>query len=95
MDRCLRLLKGAQKGVDLAETVNLAIPGAASLSDAVGEIERFKSKVLDPWQTVEDLEDLVAAEMAPTAEEFDAVRRKYGPPTAWFEHCGEAPTNPQ
>jgi flagellar biosynthesis regulator FlaF len=57
----------------------------AQLLLARAEIEALQKQVLNRWQTVEDLEDVVAEWTAPTAEQLDAVARKYGPPTAWFE----------
>jgi DNA repair exonuclease SbcCD ATPase subunit len=55
------------------------------LLQARAETEALRQRVLNRWQTVEDLEDVVAEWTAATTEQVDAVARKYGPPTAWFE----------
>jgi hypothetical protein len=50
----------------------------------LANLQRLKDR-LARWETEEDLEDIVAEYTAPTHEECEAVARKYGPPTAWFE----------
>jgi hypothetical protein len=40
-------------------------------------------------QTAEDLEDLAAQSIAPSAEKLEAVRRKYGYPQAWYDDDGK------
>ncbi len=50
-----------------------------------GILAKRLKKIFDRWNTAEDLEDLVAEATAPTEEECDAVVRRFGPPTAWFD----------
>ena len=57
----------------------------AQLEEQADALQRKLNKLSSRWQTVEDLEDLAAESLAPSAEKLEAVRRKYGHPQAWYD----------
>jgi hypothetical protein len=50
----------------------------------VAALERFKSTVLDRWQTAEDLEDLAARDYPLSTTELDQIGPTRRPPSSWY-----------
>ena len=63
-------------------------PHLERLQGAIGKLERLHARLMR-WHTPEDLEDIAAEELAPTAEQLDAVAAKYGFPQAWYDEDGK------
>jgi len=82
----LRLLGEARDLARFAERVaQRELPQAAQLEDEMEALESKLKKLSSRWQTAEDLEDLAAESIAPSAEKLEAVRHKHGYPQAWYD----------
>jgi hypothetical protein len=61
-----------------------AIPGLDFLSRETNRMEQLKSTVFDRWETLEDLEDLVARDYPLTAADLDRIGPQCRPPASWY-----------
>jgi hypothetical protein len=81
-----RLLREAHDLVRHAERVAQSeLPEAAQLEREAEALERKLKKLASRWVTAEDLEDLAAESIAPSAKQLEAVRQKHGYPQAWYD----------
>lgn len=87
------LLEASRSGLGVfhqASAIGLhQVPSLAALDQALAKIERLHARLVSRWHTPEDLEDIAAEELAPTAEQLDAVAAKYGFPQAWYDEDGK------
>jgi len=80
------LLAEARDLARFAERVTQrSLPEAAQAESEAAALEARLKKLSARWQTAEDLEDIVAEGLAPSAEKLEAVRRKHGYPQAWYD----------
>ncbi len=68
-----------------AQVTQRDLPEVAQLEEQADALQSKLNKLSARWQTAEDLEDLAAECLAPSAEKLEAVRRKYGYPQAWYD----------
>jgi hypothetical protein len=88
----LRHLNEARDLVRFAERVaQRDLPESAQLEHEAKALTIKLNKLSARWQTAEDLEDLAAESIAPSAEKLEAVRRKYGYPQAWYDDDDSKP----
>jgi hypothetical protein len=73
----LRLLKGQP------------FPEEERLRQAEEDLRRFSSEVFDRWETLEDLEDLLAASFPLSNERLEVIGKKYPPSPAWYSEEGK------
>jgi hypothetical protein len=59
------------------------------LRHAEERLLRFKNDILDPWQTLEDLEDLLAASFPLSNEELKLIASKNPPADSWYQEEGK------
>jgi hypothetical protein len=82
----LRLLGEARELVRFAERVaQRHLPEAAQTESEAKALETRLNRLSARWQSPEDLEDLAAESIAPSAEKLEAVRRRHGYPQAWYD----------
>ncbi len=83
------LLEASRRGFDVfpkaSALLSHEITGMDDLRHALAKIERLHARLLARWHTLEDLEDIAAEELAPTAEQVDAVMARHGFPQAWYD----------
>jgi hypothetical protein len=63
--------------------------GEDDLRDVFGKLEALRDEVLSGWETLEDLEDLLAARFPLPMEKLEALAKKYPPAPAWYEQEGK------
>ncbi len=59
------------------------------LLSELAAMERFKTRVLDRWQTAEDLEDLAARDYPLNATDLERVGSQRQPPASWYSEEGK------
>jgi hypothetical protein len=69
----------------LARVAGEEVPRAGEIPAVIAEVDRFREKNLTPWKTVEDLEDLVAAQYHLPTARLDAIGAAHPAPPAWYE----------
>ncbi len=90
-----RLLRAFAKRLDLLKlTHRLAswlrnlgrttIPDPEALLPEIAGLERLKATVFDPWQTVDDLEDLAARDYPLTTADLDQIGPHRRPPASYY-----------
>jgi hypothetical protein len=81
----LHVLDEARELVHFAQRVaRRDLPELAQLEHEANVRGRTLKDLIARWQTGEDLEDLAAESIAPSAEKLEAIRRQYGFPEAWY-----------
>ena len=70
-----------------AQVVGKVVPGAAEISTAIAELERFQTDVLDRWQTLEDLEELAVEHYPLSAAKLEELAVRYPAPQAWYDEA--------
>jgi hypothetical protein len=87
------LLEASRSGIDVFRQASAIgstqIPALNALHEALAKVERLHARLVSRWHTSEDLEDIAAEELAPTAEQLDAVAAEYGFPQAWYDEDGK------
>lgn len=83
------LLEASRRGLDIFPKASALLPheisGMDDMRHAFAKIERLHARLVARWHTDEDLEDIAAEELAPTAEQLDAVAARHGFPQAWYD----------
>ena len=83
------LLRASQRGFDIFPMASAClideINGLKEMRHAFTKIERLHARLMARWHSPEDLEDIAAEELAPTAEQLDAVAAQHGFPQAWYD----------
>ena len=83
------LIEASRRGPDIFRTASALlsheISGMDEMRHAFAKIERLHARLLERWHTPEDLEDIAAEELAPSAEQLDAVAARHGFPQAWYD----------
>ncbi len=69
LEECERLGAGAPPG---------------DIRKQLAELERFEARVLAPWKTVEDLEDLAAQDFPLSGAQLEAVAKRHPAPAEWL-----------
>jgi hypothetical protein len=65
-------------------------PIVAQAEQGLVSLKHFESNLFERWQTLEDLEDLILAEVHPlTAAELSTLAKKYPPPPAWYDETAD------
>ncbi len=89
-DTRIGLIKHALRLAQMASVLgDRNIPGSETLLLALQELERLKDSIFGQWQTLEDLEDMLAAQFPLPTEKLEALGRKYQPSSAWYEQEGK------
>ena len=87
------LLEASRRGLDVfpmaSPHLSTEISGMADMRHAFAKIERLHARLIARWHTAEDLEDIAAEELAPTAAQLDAVAARHGFPQAWHDEDGK------
>jgi len=78
VERALRL---AEFFTDLS---GQTLPEHAEFDRVKNELTAFKAETFDPWQSIEDLKDILAASFPLTRQELDAIGNGHYPPNDWF-----------
>jgi hypothetical protein len=60
------------------------LPEADELRAVADELRKLKADIFDKWVTLEDLEDLLAAQFPLSSAQLEALGQKYQPSTAWY-----------
>jgi hypothetical protein len=60
------------------------LPNPDVLLPEIAGMERFKARVLGPWQSAEDLEDLAARDYSLTTADLDQIGPHRRPPESWY-----------
>jgi hypothetical protein len=93
LDSVERKLHLVEQGRRLAELFVLptgeALPEATKLAQAEDELRRFREEVFGNWQTLEDLEEMLAASFPLSNERLAAIAAKHRPPPEWYEEEGK------
>lgn len=81
----LRLLKETHALARwLSERGGTDVPCADALLPDIAGMERLKAKVLDRWETAEDLEDLAARDYPLTTSDLDRIGPHLRPPASFY-----------
>jgi hypothetical protein len=95
-----RLASAFQKRLDLLKQTHTLLtwlhkrgrtdlPEPDALLAEIAGMERLKARVIDPWQSVEDLEDLAARDYPLTSSDLDAIGARHRPATSWYAEEGK------
>jgi hypothetical protein len=60
------------------------LPNPDDFLTEIAAMDRWKARVLDRWQTAEDLEDLAARDYPLTTADLDRIGPKHQPPSSWY-----------
>lgn len=60
------------------------VTDTTALAGEIASIERFKTRVLDPWMSAEDLEDLAARDYPLAGADLDQVGAQRRPPPSYY-----------
>jgi hypothetical protein len=66
-----------------------ALADAEVLKQAEDDLRRLHAEIFGRWQTLEDLEDLLASLYPFTNERLETLEKKYKPPAAWYSEEGK------
>jgi hypothetical protein len=84
-DKRLNLLKQTHAlAAWLRKLGSLDIPEPEFLLTEIAGMERLKARVFDRWQTMEDLEDLVARDYPLTTADLDEIGPQHRPPASYY-----------
>jgi len=67
----------------------LEMPGLERLPQAAAELVRLKESIFARWETLEDLEDMLAERFPLPNAKLEVLGRQYRPPQAWFDQEGK------
>jgi hypothetical protein len=78
-----------QHGSDLARRIEKLLGGPLEgvdrLPAASEELRRFKTTVLDRWQSLDDLAEMLIEKIHLPAEHLKLLAKHYPPPPSWYE----------
>jgi hypothetical protein len=90
VDTRIGQVKQAMRIADMAAVLgNQNLAGSEKLPRVLQDLEQLKSSIFGQWNTLEDLEDMLAAQFPLPTEKLEALGRKYQPPPAWYEQEGK------
>jgi hypothetical protein len=86
----IRLAGQARRGAELLVLLaGQPPPAAPRLAEVEEELRRFQADVFERWQTLEDLEDLLAASFPLSGERLEALGKQHQAPPAWYSEEGK------
>jgi hypothetical protein len=65
------------------------LPEAERLQQAENDLRQLDAEIFQRWQTLEDLEDLLASSYPLTNEHLEALGKRHTPPSAWYTENGK------
>ena len=65
------------------------VPDPDILLPDIAGMERLRAKVLDPWQTADDLEELAARDYPLSTADLDRIGPHCKPPASWYAEEGK------
>jgi hypothetical protein len=68
-----------------AELAGGAIAGVDQLAQAADELERLRAEIFERWNTLEDLESLLAETFPLPRERLEALAAHHPPPQSWYD----------
>jgi hypothetical protein len=84
-EKRLRLLKDTHAlATGFTKLGRADVPDPNILLPEIAGMEQLKVRVLDHWQTADDLEDLAARDYPLTTEDLDRIGPQLRPPAAWY-----------
>jgi hypothetical protein len=82
-----------RRGVRLVRAANQVaeqpLPGSERLGEALKELERLQTGVLDHWQSLDDLEELAVAWFPLPSAKLEQLAPKLAPPQSWYDEEGQ------
>jgi len=86
----LRLTEQACRIAEMHSLLSgVTLPEREALRRAEHDLRRFRSEVFDRWQTLEDLEDILAESFPLSEKELAPLEKRYAPPTDWYAQDGK------
>jgi hypothetical protein len=78
------ITKARHTAQQFAALTGTMLPDANRLQEAEEELHRLHAEIFGRWQTLEDLEDLLAARYPLPDERLQKIGTKHQPPESWY-----------